>query len=923
MSEMTVVFSAARLTQYARKCKIDADGQELSRIYQATRGDLFFMRSSKWYLYIKRRVAFVATAVIFLLCLLNPIWVYEHRLQDMAFQRERAVYENIVIFAIDEDAFALHGPFYTWNKLGLASAIEILNSDVNNRPAVIAAAIIYSEPCDYDYILLQTFINDGNVVLASAAYAELANKAVPSCCYFLGYILPVPVLRQHVSYGVHNMLIDRDNVIRRAFLGLPAMEHTEYSMATAIVAMYTGQGVSTVTEGHKCSVIPYVGPAGSFRQYSFADIFEPGFNPASFGGKIVIIGHMTPSMAYSFNIPGGTTMRGVEIHANIVQMILEGIFIHHVSDIIGILIVGIILVLSMLVGELFNIRISLIVYAIAGVVYYFVAVYLFRGGHIIPLLLPLTVLGLVGAYQFVYSLVLRSIERTRVRNSFSKYLDPKLTDALIADQGLDTQEIGKKRNIAVLFVDVRGFTQMAESLRDTPELVVEILNDYLELTTSAIFKNGGSVDKFIGDATMALFNGFKPQEDYVHAAVKAAWDMIQGAETITVRIKEQYGIDLAYGIGIHCGDAIVGNIGSEFRKDYTAIGDMVNTASRLETNAGRSEVLISKDVYDILQGKILADSVGEMLLKGKLDAIEVFSLKGIIQEGQHQTAESLAQTQGNMLWQKIYETGNETVDSQHRQIFRLVQEVLDVHAFESRKEKIVVAMDFLSEYAVNHFASEEALMQESGYPGLAEHKAQHDGFVAEVVAFYERYKTEGDTISVSDTINDFVVAWLKDHIIASDKLMTDHYKAWKAHSTKSESNILWQKAYETGDETVDGQHKEIFRLVQEVLDVHAFDSRKEKIVVAMDFLSEYAVNHFASEEALMHESDYPAFAEHKAQHDGFVAEVVAFYERYKTEGDTISVSDTINDFVVAWLKEHIIGSDKLMIDHYKAWKATQ
>ena len=738
------------------------------------------MRSSKWYLHIKRRVAVVAAAIILVFCIINPLWMLEYRVQDMAFQRERAVYENIVIFGIDEDAFAMHGPFHTWNKLGLASAIEILNRDANTRPAVIAAAIIYNEPCDHDYILLQSFINDGNVVLASAAYAELANKAVPSCCYFLGYILPVPVLRQHVSYGVHNMLIDRDNVIRRAFLGTPAYYHTEYSLGTAIVSMYTGQTVHQVTTGYKCSVIPYVGPAGSFRQYSFADIFEPGFDPAQFSGKIVIIGHLTPSMAYSFNIPGGTTMRGVEIHANIVQMILDGIFIHHVSDIIGILIIALILVFSMLVGELINIRISLIVYAVAGVVYYFWAVFMFGRGHIVPLLLPLTVLAIVGAYQFIYSRVLRSIERTRVRNSFSKYLDPKLTDALIADQGIDTENVGKKRNIAVLFVDVRGFTQMAELLRDTPELVVEILNDYLELTTSAIFRNGGSVDKFIGDATMALFNGFKPQEDYVYAAVKAAWDMIQGAESITVRIKEQYGIDLAYGIGIHCGDAIVGNIGSEFRKDYTAIGDMVNTASRLETNAGRSEVLISKTVYELLEGKIIADSVGEMLLKGKREAIEVFSLKGIVQEGEHRTAESLVNTEGNILWKKIYETGNERVDDQHKEIFRLVQEVLDVHAFESRQEKIVVAMDFLSEYAVNHFASEEALMIESNYPGLEEHKAQHDDFVSKVVAFYERYKTEGDTISVSDTINDFVVAWLKEHIIGSDKLMANHYRDWEA-----------------------------------------------------------------------------------------------------------------------------------------------
>ena len=135
--------------------------------------------------------------------------------------------------------------------------------------------------------------------------------------------------------------------------------------------------------------------------------------------------------------------------------------------------------------------------------------------------------------------------------------------------------------------------------------------------------------------------------------------------------------------------------------------------------------------------------------------------------------------------------------------------------------------------------------------------------------------------------------------------------------------MLWNKNYETGNATVDDQHKEIFRLVQQVLDSDAFVNRKEKIETAMGFLSEYAVKHFASEEALMRESDYPAYEQHKVQHEGFVKEVVAFVSRFKQEGDTISISETINNFVVAWLKGHIMGSDKAMADHYKGWVAAK
>ena len=133
--------------------------------------------------------------------------------------------------------------------------------------------------------------------------------------------------------------------------------------------------------------------------------------------------------------------------------------------------------------------------------------------------------------------------------------------------------------------------------------------------------------------------------------------------------------------------------------------------------------------------------------------------------------------------------------------------------------------------------------------------------------------------------------------------------------------MLWRKEFETGNETVDGQHKEIFRLVQQVLDADSFANRKERIETAMDFLSDYAVRHFASEEALMTESSYPQYNDHKGQHDSFVKDVVAFVERFKAEGDTISISETINGFVVKWLKDHIMGSDRAMAEYYRTWEA--
>ena len=131
--------------------------------------------------------------------------------------------------------------------------------------------------------------------------------------------------------------------------------------------------------------------------------------------------------------------------------------------------------------------------------------------------------------------------------------------------------------------------------------------------------------------------------------------------------------------------------------------------------------------------------------------------------------------------------------------------------------------------------------------------------------------------------------------------------------------MVWSSEYETGNAVVDEQHKELFSLVQQVIDVNALGV-KENIETVIGFLANYAISHFAMEESLMRESKYPDYEAHKAVHDDFVQNVVKFINRLKEEGETVSVNDTINDFVTVWLKEHIMGSDKAMATYYKKWE---
>ena len=177
-------------------------------------------------------------------------------------------------------------------------------------------------------------------------------------------------------------------------------------------------------------------------------------------------------------------------------------------------------------------------------------------------------------------------------------------------------------------MDIRGFTPLSEAL--PPEKVVEILNQYLELTTSAVFGNEGTVDKFIGDATMAIYNAPMDLDDYVYRAVKTGLDMVEGAKKLEKRLGEITEKKVGFGIGVNCGEAVIGNIGTSRRMDYTAIGNTVNTAARLESQALAGQVLVSREVYERVKDRFRFKYLGTRKLKGLAEEAPVYLVEGIL-----------------------------------------------------------------------------------------------------------------------------------------------------------------------------------------------------------------------------------------------------------------------------------------------------
>jgi PAS domain S-box-containing protein len=216
-------------------------------------------------------------------------------------------------------------------------------------------------------------------------------------------------------------------------------------------------------------------------------------------------------------------------------------------------------------------------------------------------------------------------EQERIRQTFGRVVAPRVRDRLLADPG-NLRLDGDKRIVTTLFADIAGFSTYSE--KNPPEVVFKILNSYLSLAAQAILEEEGTLDKFMGDAVLALWNSPDPQEDHALRAVRAALNIIRRAQE-EHRIIADPAQHMTFRIGISTGPAIIGNVGTSELFNYTAIGDTVNIAQRLQTVAKPGQILIQNTTYDIVADKIAGSQLEPTFVKGREQAIEIYSLEGL------------------------------------------------------------------------------------------------------------------------------------------------------------------------------------------------------------------------------------------------------------------------------------------------------
>lgn len=566
---------------------------------------------------------------------------WDKAVEDAWYHNPQSASSLIRIIKIDEKTIEELGPYSQWDRGIYAELLDVLCVSEEVKPAVVGFDILFDAQkdegtdqafadackkhgnvvCAFSYVFTKEFSEDGegNLLVDSMAVAEK--------------VTPYEALEQVTAQGfVNSLLDDKDGYIRSLLVEFEEKDATVTKNFSAVVyekyLKTIGQTPDYPTE-EKVMNFRYSGGIGEYEAISLWDVLSGAVPAEAFADCIVLVGAWEQGMMDAYHVPvdRGGQMYGVEIHANIIQAFLEGKSLQEVPSWMNGLIGALIVVMLVVLCERLTAVKSVLLCVSVAVVKLIADELLFEAGYLLNHLVVPVLAVLLGGYYVVLHYYRARAAKQSIEKAFSKYVAPQVVKEIAKNGTYELKLGGENRDIAVLFVDIRGFTPLSESLE--PEQVVTILNRYLELTASCIFKHGGTLDKFIGDATMAVFNAPFDTEDYIYKAVLTAWDIVQGGQAIEAEFMEKYGKTVGFGVGVNCGPAVVGNIGCDFRMDYTAIGDTVNTAARLEANAPKGMVYISENVYEQVKERINAEEIGEIPLKGKTVGVRVYSVTGI------------------------------------------------------------------------------------------------------------------------------------------------------------------------------------------------------------------------------------------------------------------------------------------------------
>ena len=532
----------------------------------------------------------------------------------------------IVVVTIDEDDFDGLNLAWPWPRAVHAKFLDLVG---RGNPAAIGLDILFTEPSLHgpsDDVALGAAVDRlrDRIVLAAALTtvgdASFVKQALNP---------PIPEIRGKAAFGSADYDSDADAFVRRATLrrAFQDRDWLGFDMLIYRLAEKAGLTRAPAPARHEL-LVNYRGGPGTFPMVAYHRVLTGEVPPDVFAGKIVLVGATTPTLHDIFPTPFASQsgMPGVEIHAHTLETLLQGIPLRRVSP----LLVPVVAVLAA-AGAAWTATalrplpaFGIVAAAIGGYLAASHAAFLWARYWVevvpVPLALLVTYAGTV-AKNFT--------QEQRQKRRLSRFFSPDVVAEIIRHKD-DSKLAATRRRVTVLFSDIRGFTSMSEKMQ--PEEVVTFLREYLTVMTAAVFKHGGTVDKYIGDAIMALYNVPLEAPDHALRAVRTALEFQERVRPLGERFAAQHGGHLACGVGIHTGDAVVGTIGSEQRLEYTAIGDTINLGSRLEgiTKEFSVPIIISEATYAEIREYFAVRDLGEVTVKGKAIPVKIYAVLGEI-----------------------------------------------------------------------------------------------------------------------------------------------------------------------------------------------------------------------------------------------------------------------------------------------------
>jgi len=545
-------------------------------------------------------------------------------------------------------------------------AIDVLFVDPTKDDALLASALKEASRTS-KVVIASTFLTtqlDAKPIQLPEHFTIPSENVVGAVTAVQSLEMPLEMFVSHVDMvGVANLFLDEDGVCRRMPLLLEYGGKFIPTFTLAVVCSYLDTPLSQLHGVREKGIwigehfiqtqsapawfgwendfvvgIDFRGSTSnaykpSFKTYSFVDALNGSIPSQDLAGRIVLIGAITPLLPDFRPTPVKPMMSGVEVFAHAIATLLFKTQVKHASSFIHLFFSLFVGVATCLLLTQQQITTNLLWAGVVLMACFTIPQATLKLWHI--MINPMCAFMTWVATSILVALLNTFYARSRAEyfvNLISHYVSPHIARQLAKASNIEEELRGRKRELTVLFSDIRGFTSISHSIQ--PYETVSLLSRYFTVMSEVVYLYGGMVNNIMGDGMMVLFGIMPEREDHAERAVAAAWHMIEALQELQFEWERITGEQISIGVGVNTGEAVVGDISTPYKGHFTAIGDCVNLAHRLEqaTKEMNCSILIGKETYERVGWMVIAEEV-QIRVKGFDEPITAYKLNGLSEEG--------------------------------------------------------------------------------------------------------------------------------------------------------------------------------------------------------------------------------------------------------------------------------------------------